>query len=129
MSSRESTIDERLVPDVDRVAFAALPLLIGADDARRGRYAIQLADVLGNVGEFQQYISGSAPERLARLRLMGVVSDFREAMWAVLQQGLSSLEVDFVAYAEAHFARLLRAAAEPSFTADLAVVEHGRRGG
>lgn len=73
--------------------------------------------------------SPPAPERLARLRLMGVVSDFREAMWAVLQQGLSSLEVDFVAYAEAHFARLLRAAAEPSFAADLAIVEHGRRGG
>ena len=76
MSSRESTIDVRLVPDVDRVAFEALPLLIGADDARRGRYAIQLADILGNVGEFQQYISGSAPERLARIdRLLRI---FRE---------------------------------------------------
>src|SRR3954462_13202643 len=39
--------------------------------------------------------------RLARLTLMRVVSDFREAMWGVLQQGVSSLDVDFVAYATA----------------------------
>ena len=31
---------------------------------------------------------------------MRVVSDFREAMWGVLQQGVSTLDVDFVAYAE-----------------------------
>ena len=47
------------------------------------------------------------PERLARLTLMRVVSDFREAMWGVLQQGISTLDVDFVAYA----AQALRPAA------------------
>ena len=31
--------------------------------------------------------------------LMRIVSDFREAMWGVLQQGISTLDVDFVAYA------------------------------
>ena len=35
-------------------------------------------------------------DRLARLTLMRVVSDFREAMWGVLQQGISTLDVDFV---------------------------------
>jgi len=45
--------------------------------------------------------------RLARLTLMRVVSDFREAMWGVLQQGISTLDVDFVAYAGEHFDRLL----------------------
>jgi hypothetical protein len=70
------TIDERLVTDGEKVAFEALPLLVGADDARRGRYAIQLADILGNPGEFQQYISGSSGERLAHMdRLLRV---FRE---------------------------------------------------
>ena len=39
------------------------------------------------------------PDRLARLTLMRIVSDFREAMWGVLQQGISTLDVDFVAYA------------------------------
>ncbi len=43
------------------------------------------------------------PPRLARLTLMRVVSDFREAMWGVLQQGISTLDVDFVAYADEHF--------------------------
>jgi thiamine kinase-like enzyme len=54
-------------------------------------------------------------ERLARLTLMRVVSDFREAMWGVLQQGISTLDVDFVAYAGKHFDRLLAAAATPTF--------------
>jgi hypothetical protein len=70
------TIDERLVTDAEKMAFEALPLLVSADDARRGHYAIQLADILGNPGEFQQYISGTGAERLARMdRLLHV---FRE---------------------------------------------------
>lgn len=76
MSSRETAIGDRLATDTERAAFKALPLLIGADEARRGRYAIQIADVLGNAGEFHQYVSGSPPERLARIdRLLRV---FRE---------------------------------------------------
>jgi len=55
------------------------------------------------------------PARLARLTLMRTVSDFREAMWGVLQQGISSLDVDFVVYAGEHFERLLAGAAGPSF--------------
>ena len=49
---------------------------------------------------------------------MRVVSDFREAMWGVLQQGISTLDVDFVAYAAEHFDRLLANAehARPSST-------------
>jgi hypothetical protein len=43
------------------------------------------------------------------------MSDFREAMWGVVQQGLSELEFDFVAYAEEHFERLERTAAESRF--------------
>ena len=59
---------------------------------------------------------GSVPiDRLARLTLMRVVSDFREAMWGVLQQGISTLDVDFVAYAGEHFDRLLSNATTPAF--------------
>jgi thiamine kinase-like enzyme len=61
------------------------------------------------------------PARLARLTLMRTVSDFREAMWGVLQQGISSLDVDFVAYAGEHFERLLDGAATPSFERALRV--------
>ena len=54
-------------------------------------------------------------ERLARLALMRVVSDFREAMWGVLQQGVSTLDVDFRAYADEHFERLLHNSATARF--------------
>jgi thiamine kinase-like enzyme len=60
-------------------------------------------------------VSTPAPDRLARLTLMRVVSDFREAMWGVLQQGISTLDVDFVAYAAEHFDRLLANASTPAF--------------
>jgi len=53
--------------------------------------------------------------RLARLGLMRIASDFREAMWAVLQQAISTLDVDFVAYAGEHFDRLLDAASRSTF--------------
>ena len=59
------------------------------------------------------------PDRLARLRLMRIMSDFREAMWGVLQQGISSLDVDFRAYAAEHFDRLLAGASGPGFEAQL----------
>jgi thiamine kinase-like enzyme len=54
-------------------------------------------------------------DRLARLTLMRTVSDFREAMWGVLQQGISTLDVDFVAYAGEHFERLLSGSTTPGF--------------
>ena len=68
------------------------------------------------------YEGEARPERLARLRLMRVVSDFREAMWGVLQQAISTLDVDFVAYADHHFGRLLENADGAGFEAALLAV-------
>jgi thiamine kinase-like enzyme len=51
----------------------------------------------------------------AALTLMRFMSDFREAMWGVVQQGISQLDFDFVAYADTHFERLERTGAEPGF--------------
>lgn len=65
------------------------------------------------------YAGSVAIPRLARLTVMRVVSDFREAMWGVLQQGISTLDVDFTAYAAEHFDRLLANAATPRFEAAL----------
>jgi thiamine kinase-like enzyme len=48
----------------------------------------------------------------ARLRLMRLMSDYREAMWGVLQQAISELDFDFSAYANKHFDRLLAGAAD-----------------
>ena len=49
------------------------------------------------------------------LVLMRFMSDFREAMWGVVQQAISQLDFDFVDYADQHFGRLERIAAEPRF--------------
>ena len=61
------------------------------------------------------YLETVRPADLARLTVMRVVSDFREAMWGVLQQGISTLDVDFVAYAAEHFDRFLANASSPAF--------------
>lgn len=41
----------------------------------------------------------------ARLKLMKIISDLREAMWAMVQVTISSLDYDFVAYGRKHFDR------------------------
>jgi thiamine kinase-like enzyme len=51
--------------------------------------------------------------------LMRYMSDFREAMWGIVQQTLSQLDFDFAGYADEHFARLERTAAEPRFSTAL----------
>ncbi len=60
--------------------------------------------------------AGEADEpRLSRLQLMRLMSDFREAMWGVVQQVASELDFDFRGYASKHFERMLAAAADPRF--------------
>jgi thiamine kinase-like enzyme len=76
----------------------------------------------GNRALLEAYF-GSLRESDARgLLLMRFMSDFREAMWGVVQQGISELDFDFVAYADEHFERLRRTAAEPAVKAALAGV-------
>ena len=57
----------------------------------------------------------ASPRRLASLRLMRFMSDFREAMWGAVQSTISDLEFDFDGYAAEHFARLRATASDPSF--------------
>ncbi len=52
------------------------------------------------------YQGDAGPQAMARLKLMKVMSDFREAMWGVLQQGLSQLAFDYRGYADQYFTRL-----------------------
>jgi thiamine kinase-like enzyme len=53
------------------------------------------------------------------LELMLFMSDFREAMWAVVQGALSELDFDFGAYAAEHFERMEATAAAPAFVSAL----------
>ena len=52
------------------------------------------------------YFGTVRDEDLASLQQMKFMSDFREAMWGVLQSGISELDVDFNAYAARHFERM-----------------------
>jgi thiamine kinase-like enzyme len=63
----------------------------------------------------RQYFGRVEDVHRARLALMRIMSDFREAMWGVIQQAISTLEVDYVAYAETHFTRLLANVADEWF--------------
>src|SRR5262249_22930714 len=53
--------------------------------------------------------------RLACLRLMRIMSDFREAMWGVVQIAISKIEFDYAAYAGKHFTRLQTSAADSRY--------------
>jgi thiamine kinase-like enzyme len=53
------------------------------------------------------YFEAPASERrLAGLRLMRFMSDFREAMWGAVQSTISDLDFDFDSYCEEHFERM-----------------------
>ncbi|HEV2036129.1 MAG TPA: phosphotransferase [Candidatus Dormibacteraeota bacterium] len=67
------------------------------------------------------YFGVKRPADLAALRLMRFMSDFREAMWGVLQSGISELDFDFNGYAAKHFQRLQLTAADPKFREYLAI--------
>jgi thiamine kinase-like enzyme len=65
------------------------------------------------------YFGEDRPIDLAALRLMRFMSDFREAMWGVVQSGISELDFDFTGYATEHFDRMSRAAEGERFEAYL----------
>lgn len=66
------------------------------------------------------YVGEVMPRHVARLKLMRCMSDFREAMWGVLQSALSTLEFDFEGYAAKYFGRLRAGFDHPLFPAWLA---------
>lgn len=75
--------------------------------------------VNNELGEAQEaellaaYFGAPASEsRLASLRLMRFMSDFREAMWGAVQSTISDLDFDFGDYCARHLERMREAAAE-----------------
>jgi thiamine kinase-like enzyme len=61
------------------------------------------------------YFGTERDSDLASVRLMRFMSDFREAMWGVLQSGISELDFDFKGYAAKHFDRMAQSAADTAF--------------
>jgi hypothetical protein len=52
---------------------------------------------------------------------MKILSDFREAMWAVVQIGISTLDFDYQRYAEKHFDRMTQNINDPRWDQWLSV--------
>jgi thiamine kinase-like enzyme len=76
-------------------------------------------DADGRASLLRAYTGDAQDDDLATVDLMRFMSDFREAMWGVVQGVVSELDFDFAAYAAEHFERMERTAAEPGFRAAL----------
>jgi thiamine kinase-like enzyme len=61
---------------------------------------------------------------VARLKLMKIVSDLREGMWAMMQVAFSALDYDFAAYGRKHFDRYVAQLADPRLPRWLAEADH-----
>jgi thiamine kinase-like enzyme len=53
----------------------------------------------------ESYFGEVTSDKWARLKILKIISDFREAMWAMVQIGISKLDFDFRDYANTYFAR------------------------
>jgi len=72
-------------------------------------------DTAGSRELLDAYFGGLRAEHERALTLMRFMSDFREAMWGVVQGAISELDFDFAAYADEHFERLERTSRETAF--------------
>ena len=53
----------------------------------------------------EEYFGRVSTYNISRLKLFKALSDIREAMWAIVQMGISKLGVDYKAYGDKHFGR------------------------
>ncbi len=72
-------------------------------------------DAAGDEELLGLYFGEVTAPRMARMQLMKVMSEFREGMWAVVQQAISTLNTDFVTYANERLSNCERLAARPQF--------------
>jgi thiamine kinase-like enzyme len=61
------------------------------------------------------YFGDPSRRHAARLKLMRVMSDFREGMWGLVQQGISRLDFDYVGYTTKHLERCRAGMADERF--------------
>jgi len=73
----------------------------------------------------QVYAGQAASGRMARLQLMRVASDMREAMWGLLQSAVSTLDFDFRGYAEKHFQRAAQGIGDRQWKTWIEEAAHG----
>ena len=58
----------------------------------------------------------------AHLKIMRIISDYRESMWGLVQMGISELDFDFREYADKHFERLTNNLEDPNWGEWLAII-------
>lgn len=73
-------------------------------------------DPAGDERLLELYFGSVTRSRWARLQLMKMMSEFREGMWAVVQQAISTLDTDFVGYAGERLDSCERLAAQPGWS-------------
>jgi thiamine kinase-like enzyme len=61
------------------------------------------------------YFGHVSSQSIAHMNIMKIMSDFREAMWGLIQVRFSDLDFDFLGYANQHFLRLLERALNPNW--------------
>jgi thiamine kinase-like enzyme len=69
-----------------------------------------------------EYFGQPAPAHRARLKLMKIMSDLREAMWGMVQVGISTLDFDYVGYGQKYFDRFEAAVRDAGYQRWLAEV-------
>ncbi len=95
------------------------PWLLDYEYAGMNDAFFDLANLSVNIGlsadadhDLVRHYLGRVDRRsVARLALMKIMSEFREGMWSVVQQAISTLDTDFVAYATERLANAERLAA------------------
>jgi thiamine kinase-like enzyme len=60
-----------------------------------------------------EYFGEMTPRHFARLKLMWPISELREAMWGIVQTGISKLDEDFQGYADLWFGRVRQHLTDP----------------
>ena len=59
------------------------------------------------------YFGEVTDKKIAHLKVMKIMSDFREALWAQVQTGISELDFDYPGYANRFFARVFKNLNDP----------------
>ena len=95
-------------------AKAPLPLVACHNDLLPANVLFDL-DLAAEEQLLLLYFGEITRSGLARLQLMKMMSEFREGMWAVVQQAISTLDTDFVSYADERLTHCEQLASRPAF--------------
>ena len=68
------------------------------------------------------YFGEVTDQNWAHLKVMRIISDYRESMWGMVQMGISELDFDFREYADKHFNRMTSNLEDPNWEEWLAII-------